>query len=222
MNNVIRFLRRDYTAAFSSHFKYTVLLLVAFAVTLFVRSGDMIFLSILLLSYICSYFWVFAETQNQAANFLNFLPAKASEYVLAKFLFLFTAMIVFVGLALADMIIFREYMKLTMQQVINIAVCSAASCLLFGGLSFLGVFTFGAEKFKAVYGIPAFIGVILCFIAENNEIILSAIRFFTDNTANSLILLGVSAAVFIASYLISRRSFNYGVLLPTAPPARMR
>lgn len=216
MNNILKFLARDYSSAFSYYFKYTVLGLVVFLIATFIMMADFFYLAILLFSYLCSYAWVNNDHDANSAVFLNFLPASPKDYVAAKFLFLVITILPFSAIAFAELLFFREYIQLEIMQITNVIVCAFASCLLFGGLSFLGVFSLGTEKLKMVYCLPVFIGVMLSFFAANDPTLGAVLGFFVNSVINSLILLAVSVIVYIVCYFVSAKNFNFKLLIPSS------
>jgi len=146
------------------------------------------------------------EEKHKAYDFLDILPVKASEIVLAKFALVFVTVVTTVGYILL-LFSFYKIAPNDWALVRSYILMGGVFCLVFAALAYVGIFSIGYTKFAMIvmsfFVLLGFVPILIMkFYRDNLDVLIENILAFLRNVnwmfVIPLVLFGYFALMMIA------------------------
>jgi hypothetical protein len=146
------------------------------------------------------------EEKHKAYDFLDILPVKASEIVVAKFGLVFVTVVATVGYLLLLFSVFKVAPN-DWTLVRSYILMGGVECLFFASLSYIGIFSLGYTKFvmivMSLFVLLGFVPILIMkFYRDNMDVLIENVLAFLRNVnwlvVIPLALIGYFTLMFIA------------------------
>jgi hypothetical protein len=150
------------------------------------------------------------EEKHKGYDFLDILPVKASEIVLAKFGLVLVTVVATVSYLLLLFSIFFSISKVAPNDLVLVhsyILMGGVACLIFAALSYIGIFSLGYTKFAVIvmsfFMLLGFVPILIMkFYLDNLDVLIENILTFLRSmnwmTVIPLVLIGYLSLMFIA------------------------